>query len=135
MKWGGETSSTERQLQEAREATDGAVAGGSGRWVSGGCCVRSRQFWDRLNLVDMMDGVDCRRRQAQPAMKEMPSLSLAAVVDAMLRPHRILDQLDVGNVMDGLDYTLGCPPLMGLPVTKTMVAANVRVVETSSLLE
>ncbi|KAL5980623.1 hypothetical protein ACLOJK_028531 [Asimina triloba] len=122
-----------------------AVAGGNGRWVSGGYCVRPHQFRDRFDLVDLMD--DCvvaavedsmdgwcgktmiagaaavingrikaiglgHKNQAivmvasSSATEEMSPLSLAVVVDTVLRPHRILEGLFVADVMKGTDWPM-----------------------------
>ncbi|KAL5994079.1 hypothetical protein ACLOJK_034950 [Asimina triloba] len=38
--------------------------------------------------------------------EEVSPSSLATVVDAMLRPHRILDELDVVDMMNGIDILM-----------------------------
>ncbi|KAL5977748.1 hypothetical protein ACLOJK_036756, partial [Asimina triloba] len=49
-----------------------------------------------------------------PTMKETTSSLRAAVIDGWLRPHRILDELDVMDMVNDSDRPMGCSPSMGL---------------------
>ncbi|KAL6000647.1 hypothetical protein ACLOJK_024348 [Asimina triloba] len=70
-------------------------------------------------------------RAELPATMEMGSSTCAIVVDVVLRLQRIGDLLDVSNVMDDLDYSMGCPLSVGLPERRTTSAVAVGAVETS----
>ncbi|KAL6000648.1 hypothetical protein ACLOJK_024349 [Asimina triloba] len=70
-------------------------------------------------------------RATVPATTKIGSSSHATVVDVVLPPQWIWHLLYVCNVMDDLDYSMGCPPSVGLLKRRMTLAVAVQAVETS----
>ncbi|KAL5978237.1 hypothetical protein ACLOJK_029354 [Asimina triloba] len=96
--------------------------GDADEMISGVRWVRSRQFQDRLDLVDMMDGVDLLMESSPVTKNEDRCIRLnltdlprvATVINFGLRPRRIWNVLVVAVVMSDLDRGDDDPTLVGL---------------------
>ncbi|KAL5979139.1 hypothetical protein ACLOJK_019036 [Asimina triloba] len=149
-----------RQKRAVAEKADvvGDEAGelGSARGTSGGS-ERQRGCWiqGRADVTDVMGDPNRHERQPAVAVDEADGLGfgngaksaamgasssatketglslLAAVSGAALRPHWILDELDVVDMMNDSDWPMGCSPSMGLPERRMSSTAAVMAVALS----
>ncbi|KAL6002942.1 hypothetical protein ACLOJK_023164, partial [Asimina triloba] len=103
-----------QRLAIAIDEADGKMLGAAAAMIDG--WIKAIGLGHKNRTIVMVpsrfgDGGRSKEMRATlPAMTEMGSSTRAAVVDVVLRSQRIWDLLDVNNMMDGLDYLMGCPP-------------------------